>query len=250
MVNPETTHCDPADENLIIEETRIKRNVLEDMKEMGRGERPEPQEDWDLIWVLSGPPIDIAEDFKGGNTDVIFEPGDGSAKKDIARGINESRERLETGMRISKEVAARRLNKGVQYLTTEDVENFCPPVYWNATDWANNNLRERIGQGFLRKFEFPSNKVIVSSNLGIKHTGHQFEKMENGVVDGKRKVVIITDTYHLPRIKRYLNMDDCTVKKEDVILFPSEPRRVPIAKALGEIKKVPKYIKNSVLPKE
>lgn len=135
-------------------------------------------------------------------------------------------------------------------LTLADIKNFSPDIYWNATDWGNDNLRERIKEGLLDKYDFPSEKIIISPNLGIQHTGHQFEKIEEGVIKDRRKIVIISDTYHLPRVKRYLNKKDSKITKENSILYTSQPKRVPIGKALSEIKKVPGYIKKGILEKE
>lgn len=235
-----------------LEERQIKRNVLEDMKEVGRKENPLPQEDWDLVWVLSGPAVDIAEEFTKENEEeeVVFDVNDKIATKDVAKRINESRERLLTGIELAKEVAAKRLNKTIEELTLEDIKNSAPTVYWNATDWGNDNLRKRIEEGFLDSYNFPIGKIVISPNLDIQHTGHQFEKIEDSIIKGKRKIVIISDTYHLPRVKRYLHKKDSKISEENSILYASEPKRVPIGKALSEIKKIPEYIKKGILEKE
>ncbi len=243
------------DSNIPPEERRLRKRVFKDMKEIGRGENPSSEQDWDLIWVLSGPGIDIAEDFPEGKDikDVIFLGGhvdDGPARRDAEKKINESRERLETGIEVAKKVAAKRLGKKVEELTQQDIIENAPPVYWNGTDEGNDNLRQRISEGFLEKYDFPAEKIIISPNLGIQHTGHQFEKIEDGIIEGKRKIVIVSDTYHLPRVKRYLDKKDSKINKENAVLYASEPKRVPVGKALGEIKKIPKYIKGGVLPEE
>lgn len=242
----------PSSETPLEEEKRVRRKVLEDMKELGRGENPLPQEDWDLVWVLSGHSVDIAEEFNEDSSgkEVIFDHADKTAEKDVAKKINESRERLETGMKLAKEITAKRLKKPADELTLADIKNSGPDIYWNATDWGNDNLRERIREGFLDKYDFPSEKIIVSANLGIQHTADQFEKIEEKVIEGRRKIVIVSDTYHLPRVKRYLHKKDSKITDENSLLYASQPKRVPIGKALEEIKKVPKYIKKGFLPKE
>lgn len=99
-------------ENPSPEDRQIRRNVLEDMKEVGRKDNPLPQEDWDLVWVLSGPPVDIAEEFgEGSEEEVLFDVNDKIAAKDVVKKINETRERLLTGIELAKEIAAKRLNK-------------------------------------------------------------------------------------------------------------------------------------------
>lgn len=211
-----------------------------------------PKEDWDLIWVLSGSPIDIAEEFKEGSEskEVLFDAKDKIAAEDTARKINESKERLETGIKLAKEIAAKRLNKIVEELTSEDIRSAGPDIYWNATNWGNDNLRTRISDGFLDKYNFPSEKIVISPNLGIQHTGHQFEKIEDAIIEGRRKIVIISSAYHLPRVKRYLHKKGSKITEENSVLYASEPKRFPVGKSLGEIKKVPGYIKQGILPEE
>ncbi len=233
-------------------EKEIRKNVLDDMKEIGRGKAPTPQEDWDLVWVISGPPVDIAEDFtqQKGEGEVLFKHDDVIATRHVAKKRNESRNRLLTGIKIAKEVAATRLNKKVEDLTLEDLKNASPDIYWNSTDWANDNLRQRITEGFLHSYNFPKEKIIISPNLNIEHTGHQFEKIEDSILKDRRNVVVISDIYHLPRVKRYMENENSKVKPENVILYVSEPRDVPIVSAIGEIKKIPKYIALGILPAE
>jgi uncharacterized SAM-binding protein YcdF (DUF218 family) len=132
----------------------------------------------------------------------------------------------------------------------EDIKNAGPDIYWNATDWGNDNLRQRVEEGFLEQYGFPKEKLIISPNLGIRHTGHQFEKMEDNMIEGKRKIVIISDAYHIPRVKRYLNKKGNKINKENSVLYPTKSKRFPIDKTLGEINKIPDYIERGILPKE
>lgn len=234
-------------EEVTKQEREERREVLEELKEFAYEKAPEPKEDWDLVWVLSGPAIDIAEDFKEKGKKVLFGYDDEISKNDIAKGVNESKRRFETGISIAKRVTALRLNKKVEDVTKEDISMSGPEIFWNATDWANDNMRQRIEEGFLNDYNFPSEKVVVSPNLGIEHTGHQFERFDEGLVDNARKVVIVSDTYHLPRVEEYIDKKDSKVPKDKVVLFPAEPRQVPVGKALSEIKKIPKYKKRGIL---
>jgi uncharacterized SAM-binding protein YcdF (DUF218 family) len=231
------------------EDKEIRREVLQDLKEFGRGEAPDPKEDWDLIWVMSGPDIDIAEDFEK-DRKVLFNTTDKAAEKDVIKKINESRERFETGIKIAKEVAALRLGKKPEEITLDDLKDFSPDIYWNGGDWQNDNLRQRIAEGFLSKYNFPAERVIVSPNLDINNTGDNFKQLEDSVIADRRKIIIVSDTYHLPRINMFLHAPECKIKEEDTVFYQSEPRRVPVGKALGEIKKVPKYLAKGILGKK
>lgn len=227
----------------------IKRDVVEGMKEFAYEKAPEPQQDWDLIWVISGPPMDISEDFREDH-EVLVGYNDKIAKNDVVKKINESRERFLTGLRVAKAVTAKRLGKDADAVTSEEIKESGPDIFWNATDWGNDNLRQRIGEGFLDQYDFPKEKVIVSENLGIEHTGHQFERLDENIIAGRRKVVIVSDVYHLPRIQRYINIEGDKISEDMTVLYPSEPRRVPVGKGLAEVRKIPNYIEKGILPKE
>jgi len=171
----------PSDQGIDLEKEDLKDEILDEMREFHkRGiEVPMVERDWDLVWVLSGPPIDIAEEFKEAKEvgQVIFALEDKIAKEDIKRKINESNTRLATGIKVAKEVTAKRLGKKIEELTLEDILNFGPDIYWNGTDWSNDNFRQRIDEGWVEKrYHFPRKKIVISGKLGIEHTGHQFEK--------------------------------------------------------------------------
>ncbi len=250
MRNPDRMPSPMTPEEKMTPERRKSWGALKEMAEIGRGEAPEPAQDWNLIWVLSGPPIDIAERFDIAG-EVLFEHGASDAEGDIKRRINESRERLEMGISIAKRVAALRLGKEEGELTPEDLKTSSPDIYWNARDWANDNLSARIAEGFLDQYGFPAEKVIVSPNLGIKNTRDQFEKLEEAVVPTEGKVVIVSDTYHLPRVE----LANDKLDEGRVVFYPSETgdpkkkRRIPVAKALDEIRSIPERIKGKTLPK-
>ena len=64
-----------------------------------------------------------------------------------------------------------------------------------------------------------------------------------------RKLVLVTDLYHLPRAKRYFNKD-FPVSLEQTILYPSKPDKLRVKRALSEVKKIPKYVEGGLLPEE
>jgi hypothetical protein len=230
MVNPELGQCEP-EEIPNIDGKDVRRRVLNDMKEIGRGESPKTEEDWDLVWVLSGPPVDIEQEIDGER--------------------NESKDRLETGFNISREVTALRLGKSIDEINMDDILNSGPKIYWNAEDEVNDSLRKKVEDGLLEeKYSFPRENLIISQNSGIRHTGHQFRDFPEELAEHNRKIVIVSDTYHLPRVKRYLRNDDSKITKEKAVLYPSNPRIVLPSKAISEIKKIPEYIEKGILPPE
>ena len=212
-----------------------------------------------MVWPLSGPPIDIAEEFNNDEKRETESPlliaGDKIAQKDIERKRNESNLRLTTAIRVAKEVTAKRLGKKIEELTMEDVQNFGPDIYWNATDESNDNFRQRIDEGWIeQRYDFPREKIVVSANLGILHTGHQFEKFPEEFTGKYRKTVVITDIYHLPRTKRYFNEKSNKTLAQEMsdgkIIFYTSGSKIPYDKAKGEIDKIPQYVEKGILPPE
>ncbi len=63
---------------------------------------------------------------------------------------------METGLKIAREVTAKRLGKRPEDVATEDILASGPNIYWNATNWANDNMREAVAEGFFeKKYKFP-----------------------------------------------------------------------------------------------
>lgn len=229
IANRENLEEEKSKRREVLEE---RREVLKEMKELAYQEAPKPKEDWDLVWVISGPPSDIKAE---------------STKEER----NESRKRMETGLKVAREVTAKRLGKNAEEVTIDDILNNGPSIYWNATDRANNNLRQRIAEGlFEERYKFPGGKIIVSTDKDIEHTRHQFEKFPEELAIASRKIVFVSDIYHLPRVIRYLDADYNKIPLEKVVIYPSEPRKVPVGKALAETRKIPEYTRKGILPKK
>jgi len=218
-------------ENLATPEEREERKeILQEMKETAYSESPSPKEDWDLVWVLSGPEKSLADAPKSGKR-------------------NENKDRFETAFEIAKKVTALKLGKEYEEITEKEIISSGPDIYFNGSDDENDALRVLIKEGFLAKnYDFPAEKVIISPNLKLKHTGDQFEKIEETVLAGKRKIVIVSSIYHLPRIRRYLKRHQGKIDPEKIVLYPADPREMPVGKTLGEIKKIPRYEKEGILP--
>jgi len=176
-----------------------------------------PQNDWDLICVLSG----YENDFDNG-----------SGKK-----RSENRDRLTTAIELSGQVA----------ITRKD--NFFPPVLYIGTDIQNNNLRD-VADSFLKQYDFQKQKLIIPKNLGVRNTEDQIKKISNYFSGKERKIVVISDAYHLPRVKRYLKGFPGRFNMEKIILYPATPKKVPIKKVLEEAKKIQKYIESGILAPE
>jgi hypothetical protein len=186
----------------------------------------EPREDWDLIWVLSGPEISIA--------DAPF----GKEETNITR------DRLLTAFALSRRVAAVRCQKEVEELTNQDILKWAPDVFYNGIEEQNKDLYSLShGRGWEREYNFPATKIKISQESGIFNTADQFKTFPEELVYNNRKIALVTSLYHLPRVKRYFaskyNASHLPLKK--VVLIPAEPRLLPTRLVLEEERKIKKY---------
>ena len=193
-----------------------------------------PQEDWDLIWVLSGPETSITDESSG--------------KKER----NITRDRLLTAFVLSKRVAALRSRKKIKELTRKDIFRLAPSVYYNGTDEQNKDLDSLShDRRWEQKYNFPAEKIKISPALGIQHTGNQFKTFPKKLVNDNRKIVLVTSLYHLPRVKRYFGSryNTSQISIENVVLVPAEPRCLPVNLDSREARKMQMYEKRGILPK-
>lgn len=225
------------------EERMVMYEVLEDLKSIGRGELPSPQPDWDLIWVFSGP-----QGFQRGKK---VRKGTEGELSDIGNEINESVSRMLSATKIAREVTALRLNKNVDDVEIVDIKNRGPYIFYNEWDWQNEDLKRLFWEGEGEEYFFyPKEKLIIPANTGIMHTGHQFERFPEKVLeyigeDGK--LVLLSDLYHLPRIKRYSWKKFPPEILKRMVYYPSTPLVGSIKLFLSEIKKVVEYGKKENL---
>lgn len=192
---------------------------------------PKPQQDWDLVWVLSGPQI------------TYEEPGDS--------GRNLTRKRLINGFSLVRAVTALRLGKDTEQLTLAEIRKYGPRVYFNGYDESNDALRQTAERGLLEgEQNFPRENLIIGVNEGIMRTQEQFIRFPKSLATKSRKVVVVTDAYHLLRVKRYASMDYNPIPLKKLVYYPSHPIKLPLATTANEIMvKIPDYVEKGYLPK-
>lgn len=187
----------------------------------------QPEKDWDLIWVLSAGELDIAKDYKNKR--------------------NETRDRIESGIRLVKEITALRLSKNS--LTFEDIKQSGPKIYFSGYNPHNRLMKKYISQSYFKnKYHFPDENILIGPQENILHTDSQFQKFPKKFIEENRKIVIVTDAYHLPRSKRYLKKYPKKFDENKFIFYPSKPLNLNIKQINLEIKKIIRYTKNKILP--
>lgn len=191
---------------------------------------PIPQSDWDLIWVLSGPQITFEE-----------VPSISS---------NQTRNRLITGFSLSRQITALKLDKQYDELSIDEVKFFGPQIYFNGYNCSNISLRKTKSSGILEKdYDFPSQNLIIGPEEGITNTADQFTKFPLSYTDMSRKIVVVTDAYHLLRVRRYASTDCNPIPLDKLVYYPSLPISFPLATTAHEIKdKIPSYIEKAYIP--
>ena len=217
-----------------------RKKTLKELKEYAESELLKPQKNWNIVWVLSGPEINFSGDINPGEKAVP--------------NYNQTKSRFETGLKIAREVTALRLNKQSENVTKEDIANNGPSIYFNSGPASNNFIREiaRPNNLLETEYNFPGQKVIITNNENIKHTGDQFQDFPAEIVEPNTKVVIVSALQHYPRIRRYAQKYPDKLPPEQVILYPVpiEKNIMPVSEYLGEIKRIYPYQKKGFLPPE
>ena len=225
-------------------EQRVKREVLKDLKELAYENPPETKADWNLIWAFSGP-----HGFHQSGTWV--KKGPDGLYQDIGTEVNEAITRFIAATQIVRQVTALRVGKNVEDVTLDDIRVAGPKIFYNEWDWQNDDLRELFfEENGEKQFEFPKENLIIPQNSQVMHTGHQFEKFPDEVLNvlGENgKFVLVSDLYHLPRIKRHAWKRFTKATVDRMVFYPSQPLFGSFRLFRGEIRRVVEYGKRGNL---
>ncbi len=172
--------------------------------------RPKLQRDWGILWVLTG-------------YDTAWNTG------------SDTRRRLEGGMHLAKRVS--RMKGGT-----------LPTIYISGYNEHNRNLRKWRTESFFEKnYSFPRNSLMVGPLERILHTGDQFKLFPRKFLKGNKKIAIVTDAYHIPRVERYVERF-FPQERERFVFYPvpsTTPSAVQIRK---EVQSIIKYSRKGIIP--
>jgi len=193
------------------------------------------QVDWDLVWVISGPEIGITDEAED--------------KKQ-----NQTKERLEKGFELIKEITAKRIGKEVSHTTIDDIRQSGPLLYYNGSNDQNNALRESINSGVIvEKYGIPAEKMRVTENTTIENTAEQFEDFPRDLQMQSRKIILVSSLYHCPRIAKYIEKmsreKDNPALREQMIIYPANSEMLRIGRGVGEGKKIIDYFSDIYMSK-
>lgn len=215
----------------------IKHQVLREMKELRDGKPPVPEADWDVVWVLSGPQWSFEE-----------EGTEASG--------NETKDRLVTGFNVARLVTALRVGKTIDNVNLDDVRRHGPVIYFDAQADKNGNIAKARDTGvFTDQYGIPSEKVIIGPGEGIVNTTDQFKRFPLDLARKSRRIVVVTDAYHLPRTRRIsmrstIDGEPNPVPSEKLVFYRSDFSKFPFEVVRGEMRKIPLLIKKGWLPSE
>ncbi len=211
-------------------------NYLKSIKEKVENGEFEPSVDWETIWVLSGPEHEFSEEKAHNAEDSV---------------ANQTKERIEKGFELVKEVTALRANKRIKELELEDYKLHAPTLYYNGGEGRGESFRKMIESGDVQKtYGIPAEVIRISEHdPEILHTGHQFDEYPDDLLR-KGKTIVVTSWYHTPRTQEYItkkSQEENIPELEDMMLvYPAGLSRLRVGRAVGEAKKVWDYFNKTV----
>ena len=221
------------------EEEKLQRRdfieYLREIKEKVENKEFEPSVDWETIWVLSGPEHEFSEE---------------SAENAEDKSQNQTKERIEKGFDLLKQVTAMKAGKDISDLTKEDYEKFSPVFYFNGGEGRSIAFQKMVASGYVEEtYGIPASSIRISeSDPDILHTGHQFEEYPDELLN-KGKTIVVSSWCHTPRVQEYINAlsdahPDADIQK-NMLVYPANLDRLRIGRAIGEAKKVWDYFEHS-----
>jgi len=196
---------------LPLKSANIRENVFKELRALAE-HPPIPEASWDLIWVFSGPET------------ILGKPEDTFGNQDL--------ERIEEGLRLQRLVTALRLDvpKRLEDVTKEDIIEYGPIVFYNGTERHNQELELwLVQQAASGTFPNPRNKIVISDITGVRNTADQFEKFPKEILPASgRKLVLLSDYYHLPRIWRLYKLwserQQWNLRKGQIVPYPTRQK--------------------------
>lgn len=218
------------------QKNKLVREVIRELRDTAdRGEFL-PTTDIDMVWVLSAPGTAFEESKDGAYSGASFD-----------------RMNIDRGVQIVIEVTALRLNKDVERVTREDVQNSGPVLFYNGEDANTNRVMYLQNEAFRElvndpEFPIPPTNIIIdsiptiSTAPQVKGMAEYLNKMENL----PRKIATVSLFPHGPRVGRYIkHYQDSFPDGVEFVNAPVSVKEVMGEKAIGtvmrEVRKVPLY---------
>jgi uncharacterized SAM-binding protein YcdF (DUF218 family) len=205
-----------------------RRAYLDDIRTILVSWLPTPQVDWDVILVLSWPEITFEESNKDGS-------------------INQTESRFKTSLDLAKKVASLKLGKELKDISLSELADSASKIYFTGNRLQNHYVQALIREKEIEtRYNFPSEKIIISNNREVLHTADQIIAFANEYNLPLWKVVVVSDLFHLPRVKKYIEKY-MTASGWSSVVYPAEPVTLPMKDTLQEARKIYPYTKQGML---
>lgn len=181
---------DPANE-------KIRKNFISEIQNIYTIENPEIDKNIKYVWVLSA---------RYSYTKI---PINSDAQNIGAADKEDGYNRMRLGIEIAREVAAKKLDKQISSLTSEELQKYGLMILFNGGAYDNSLLKEALDKNIITDYP-KENFYIFTLPEGQVNTGGQFKTLykehENGNIDlSNAEIAIITHAYHFPRVNRYFD---------------------------------------------
>ncbi|AAY61854.1 hypothetical protein RFEPED_1428 [Rickettsia felis str. Pedreira] len=181
---------DPANE-------KICKNFISEIQNIYTTENLEIDKNIKYVWVLSA---------RHSYTKI---PINSDAQNIGAADKEDGYNRMRLGIEIAREVAAKKLDKQISTLTSEELKKYEPIILFNGGAYDNSLLKEALDKNIITDYP-KENFYIFTLPEGQVNTGGQFKTLykehEHGNIDlSNAEIAIVTHAYHFPRVNRYFD---------------------------------------------
>nr|WP_256621370.1 hypothetical protein [Rickettsia sp. TH2014] len=181
---------DPANE-------KIRKNFISEIQNIYETENPEIDKNIKYVWVLSA---------RHSYTKI---PINSDAQNIGAADKEDGYNRMRLGIEIAREVTAKKLDKQISSLTSEELQKYGPIILFNGGAYDNSLLKEALDKNIITDYP-KENFYIFTLPEGQVNTGGQFKTLykehEHGNIDlSNAEIAIVTHAYHFPRVNRYFD---------------------------------------------
>lgn len=181
---------DPANE-------KIRKNFISEIQNIYVTENPEIDKNIKYVWVLSA---------RHSYTKI---PINSDAQNIGAADKEDGYNRMRLGIEIAREVTAKKLDKQISSLTSEELQKYGPIILFNGGAYDNSLLKEALDKNIITDYP-KENFYIFTLPEGQVNTGGQFKTLykehEHGNIDlSNAEIAIVTHAYHFPRVNRYFD---------------------------------------------
>lgn len=155
----------------------------------------------------------------------------------------ENTARIEYAVDVVKDVAAKRLGKEIDQLTTDDIVQHGPDLILNGEEEQLPSMKE-----IAERYHMPTERLrlVPCGHVGEANTRSHFLALnEIPAFDAIQHMTLVSSSYHAPRVARVALANSPTDRSFDVIGAPTDRFQYNVyRKVRGEVKRILEYADN------